>query len=298
MSDVELFLKIMIIITAVFFLVIFPILFIVLKKRFLKRTAQEVRRENMSKIDFARDVNFYRDILKECSIAALSYIDDFQLDVKREIVVTLLSLRLKKKIEITENGISVLESNFLGLKRSEIFVLNNIIDGKVRIENEKEFLNEVQIEAVGLGMIEKVSEETVKTRLNANRNKRINKEIIFLVILAFLNYILSKFVFVDDPDNVSFLIFSIFVFGSIRILGLTEVPYVEMQLNSYKRTPKGEEINEKLEGLKQYIKDYSMLSQAEKETLEIWEEYLLYSIIFDMNRTEIVEEISKLIEFV
>ena len=53
----------------------------------------------------------------------------------------------------------------------------------------------------------------------------------------------------------------------------------------YKRTDLGEEINYKIEGLKKYIKDYSLLDEKEQEMLEIWDEYLIYSLIFKQNNT-------------
>ena len=65
-----------------------------------KMARKKVERENMSKIDFSKQKDYYRDILEGYSAAELRYIDDFKFDEKREIVATLLSLKLKNKIEI------------------------------------------------------------------------------------------------------------------------------------------------------------------------------------------------------
>ena len=65
---------------------------------------------------------------------------------------------------------------------------------------------------------------------------------------------------------------------------------------SYRRTEKGEEINKNIEGLKQYIKDYSLLKDKDKETLTVWEEYLIYSVIFDINDAKIVQKIFDFVE--
>ena len=72
--------------------------------------------------------------------------------------------------------------------------------------------------------------------------------------------------------------------------------YYIMQINSYRRTEKGEELNKKLEGLKQYIKDYSLLKDKDKDALTIWEEYLIYSVIFSINETNIIQEILNFVE--
>ena len=72
--------------------------------------------------------------------------------------------------------------------------------------------------------------------------------------------------------------------------------YQLIKSQSYKRTPKGEIVNKKIEGLKIYMKDYSLLDQREQEELVVWEEYLIYSVIFDLNSTSIIEDIYKLVD--
>ena len=48
-------------------------------------TIQRSRCENMSKADFSREKDYYRDILKIYTPAELSYIDDFKVKSEREI---------------------------------------------------------------------------------------------------------------------------------------------------------------------------------------------------------------------
>lgn len=59
-----------------------------------------------------------------------------------------------------------------------------------------------------------------------------------------------------------------------------------------KRTSKGRELNLKLEGLKEYLKDYSLLDEREVKEIELWEDYLIYSVMFGQNKN-IVEEFDK-----
>lgn len=60
--------------------------------------------------------------------------------------------------------------------------------------------------------------------------------------------------------------------------------------NSYIRTNKGKEINERLEGLKNYLKDFSTMNERDEKSLTLWEDYLIYSVIFKQN-TKIVKNI-------
>lgn len=65
--------------------------------------------------------------------------------------------------------------------------------------------------------------------------------------------------------------------------------------NPYFRTEKGNELNKRIEGLKNYLKDYTLLSEQEKEAMVIWEDYLVYSILFNQNK-KIIEKYKKYIE--
>ena len=56
-----------------------------------------------------------------------------------------------------------------------------------------------------------------------------------------------------------------------------------------RRTNKGEEINIKLEGLKNYIQEYSKLEEKNTKDMLLWEEYLIYSVIFNINDNVIKE---------
>jgi len=47
-------------------------------------------------------------------------------------------------------------------------------------------------------------------------------------------------------------------------------------------TKKGFELQQKICGLKRYIKDYSQLNQKNIIQMELWESYLIYAIIFDL----------------
>ena len=63
-----------------------------------------------------------------------------------------------------------------------------------------------------------------------------------------------------------------------------------MYENPYIRNKKSKDINEKLEGLKNYIKDYSLLDEKTSDDITVWEDYLIYSVMFGQNK-EVVKEI-------
>ncbi len=65
----------------------------------------------------------------------------------------------------------------------------------------------------------------------------------------------------------------------------------------YVRTEKGQELYTKLIGLKKFLKDFSVIDERKKEKLYIWEDYMIYVILFDLPGLldkEVKEEYTKL----
>lgn len=60
--------------------------------------------------------------------------------------------------------------------------------------------------------------------------------------------------------------------------------------NDFVRTNKGNSVNEKLEGLKHYLSDFSLMNERDEKSLTLWEDYLIYSVIFNQN-TKIIKKI-------
>ena len=91
------------------------------------------------------------------------------------------------------------------------------------------------------------------------------------------------------------------MFGISIILLLCLEPfnaaYIKNKGKLYKRTSKGRELNQKLEGLKNYLKDYSLMNEREAKEIELWDDYLIYSVMFGHNK-KIIEEYEKYIEII
>lgn len=69
------------------------------------------------------------------------------------------------------------------------------------------------------------------------------------------------------------------------------VRYITLnKLDPYVRNDEGKALNAKLEGLRKYLTDFSKIEDKSKEQLILWEEYLIYSVIFRIN-TKVVDEV-------
>lgn len=262
-----------------------------------------IKKDVLTKIDFQKSKNYYRDILYNYSIIELSYIDNFEIDLKKEIVSTLLTLELKNKIKITDTKIEIINKDDSDLKLTEKDIFNSIENGKVMVKNQKEYLSLLQkhaLEEANKSGLLKETEEMKKT------SKLFNVFLLLAIFIIVTPLILVKcfwgFLNDETPRILAYIyatFFSIVVplHAVITAIGIDIfINYRKMMLNLYERTKLGNELNEKIEGLKLYIKDYSLLNEKQKEELILWDEYLIYSVQFKQNK-EIQKKINKLIQF-
>lgn len=268
---------------------------IILVKWSIKLGKKSAKKETMSKIDFSKDKGWYREILKDYSLAELSYIDDFTINPINDIAATLLSLNLKKKIELKDDKIEILDSNNDGLKETEKFVLKRIQNGKVKIDSIGTFAERVKVEAIRHKTI--VEEKNIVTKIVDNVARWIIAVFLFFVIMDVV-YVVGEYF--DEYKFVANTIAMLDI-GAVGVIFLGPILYIPylfsyiiFKINSFERTEKGEEINIKIEGLKNYIKNYTLLAEKEKNDLVVWEEYLIYSVLFDLNK-QLTKDLSKLI---
>lgn len=261
----------------------------------IKLATKRARKDDMSKIDFSKDKEYYREILEKYTPAELSYIDDFKVDYKREIVSTIMNLELKRIIEIKNGKIEIINSNKENLRKTEKYILKNIIDGKVKIGNSGYIELYAQREALEDGLIKENTKEEIKKRII----KMILKWGLGLILVIGIFIITSYFYRSQSNEFIQIitLITIILFWGLIMLVPIFLIVYSIMQYNSYSRTENGENVNKKLEGLKLYIENYSLLKEKDKQYLQIWEEYFIYSVILGINQDHnMIERIMKLVE--
>lgn len=101
-----------------------------------------------------------------------------------------------------------------------------------------------------------------------------------------------------DPAFIWKLILVFGVDSAFLLLLLFPVLYMkfgegkQQEQSPYKRTKLGNIYTEYIYGMKNFIHDYSNLSEAEKESLVLWDDYLIYAVVLEENK-KIVEEIMR-----
>lgn len=267
----------------------FKVFYLVVAYFGLKIAIKKHSKERLEKIDFKND-NYYREILPKYSPAVLSYVDDFKIG-KEDIVATLLTLEMKGKVKIEDNNIVVLDSQSDNLDKNETYILDKVKKNVLVNINMIEYERVVKDDAFNSGLIQE--KETMKKNIKGRIIKNI---IIYIFIILAFNIVPVAFANVNNE----MLLILVFMFLIIIFALLVFIPFVTVSyISSYKllntvepyiRSDEGKVINQKLEGLRKYLTDFSQIEEKTKEQLVLWNEYFIYSVILGIN-TKVVDEI-------
>lgn len=238
--------------------------------------------------DFEKNKTLYRDTLKSYSSSVLNYIDNFKLDRKQSYTAKLLELEKNKIIKISGNKIEKIKEPYGELDKCFVSSIN---DNKVTM-SINEYQKFVEKEALDKGLI------TNASFIETSKDKKIRIIITILFLLMFAGAILIAFLQDTDFTSKIFIaiVLSIFVVAFfIFFITVYNFLYVFMLLSRekhYIRTEKGKEVNKQLDGLKLFMEEFSNIDNKEAKYLFLWEDYLIYSVMFDINK-KIQDEYSK-----
>ena len=251
-----------------------------------KVTKKKHNKERMDKIDWKND-SYYREIIPKYSVAVLSYIDNFELEFN-DIGAALLSLELKGKIKIDDDKFEVLNHDTAELSKNEKYLLSCLETTQRPVVEFRKFKQAVIADTQDSELVEK----------KMNIGKKLVKTILSLIGATILMFILVTIVGVTmdfealEASNeipiqvfVIIAIVAIFMFVVPAYLRTSFFMHIGFKMKDpFVRSKEGSLLNEKLEGLRKYIEDYSNLEDKEKEALTLWEEYLIYSMLFGINK--------------
>lgn len=250
-----------------------------------KVAVKNVQYEKLSRDDIINNKQMYRDILEKYFPSELLYIDTMKYDYRKTIISTLLYLKQKRYITINDNLI-IKEKEIISKEcgKVEKTIMENIEHGKISVDYEK-LKNAVIEDSIKNGIVE----------ANNDIEKKVINKLIKAATLYIFLLLISFIIFNQKMPLLSVLygvILSVFPIGTIMY---AVNYYKEYSNNPWHRTSKGEEINLKLEGLKNYLREYSLLNKRESDEIEIWEDYLIYSVMFGQNE-KIIKEYEKFIK--
>lgn len=284
----KMYINILIILGISLGITLFKNIFLIILFIVIKLVNKKIRKEKLNKDDFKRSKDYYRDILYGYGACELSWIDDFKLEIPKDIIAELLQLENKKFIKINENNIELLENfDTNTLNETQKYLLSCIEDGKVKNVSQIKLQETVRKDALQHKIVEQREESKKK------KKKRMIKAILIAVIVNIVMKVAFNIISEMNFENnmipiISFIIYAIvFIIFSFypMILIISYIIYnIKSTLDPYFRTKEGEELNRSIEGLKNYLKDYTLLDEQEKDGIVVWEEYLVYSVLFNQNK--------------
>lgn len=273
------FIVVFILIVGVIILTMLPflIIYIIVRRNVIKN-----KRKNHV-FEAINDIEYYRNDFGEMSPALISLMANLDIENKKDITAMLLYYKLNNIISISKNQI-VINKN-VSLKESDNnffkwFKSRSTVDLNV-------WKNEVKKEAIEQGYVKE-----------DNDNKRgcrfaVSLYIILITLFAILIAAFGAYngnnAFIIMTLIESLIIVSTIMFFSIWIV-LAYFVSDKLSRKDIKRTKEENELTEKIYAMKNFIHDFSNLSQASKESLCMWEYFLIYAIVLEENET-ILDEI-------
>lgn len=221
-------------------------------------------------IDF--DKGYIRDLPKHCSPAISSLIYDLKIDVYKDYTATILYLCIKKYLNLVKDGDTyklelVKQQDYSNLGRCEKYILD-IINNKIKFD-ENQFKKEI------------IKEAQEKELITDKKHSKITKLLLILILIIsslIITYNINKIVFT--------ILFSII--GAIAYAGYfifkakskTQITF-DFVNTEYIRTEDGKNIALLLNGLKRYIKEYTLIKEKEIDYIQILENYIPYALALD-----------------
>ncbi len=295
----KMYINILIILGISLAITLFKNIFLIILFIVIKLVNKKIRKEKLNKDDFKRSKDYYRDILYGYGACELSWIDDFKLEIPKDIIAELLQLENKKFIKINENNIELLENfDTNTLNETQKYLLSCIEDGKVKNVSQIKLQETVRKDALQHKIVEQREESKKK------KKKRMIKAILIAVIVNIVMKVAFNIISEMNFENnmipiISFIIYAIvfiiFAFYPMILIISYIIYNIKSTLDPYFRTKEGEELNRSIEGLKNYLKDYTLLDKQEKDGIVVWEEYLVYSVLFNQNK-KMIEKYKSIVE--
>ncbi len=263
---------------------------------------------NKQEINIEKTFNYFREILKDASPAVISLVHTYEVDQKISVISILLSLKLKGVIEITNEEIFINNDKVNNLTKTEQIVFDMILNKDFNNENKlKELENYIIKETYDLNYFKEKSFNSIDFFKRLSKLKKFGPLFLFTIIFS---YVINIFLNIISPDQIPqtfkiiymvlivIIVLSMFILlGFIPILLTIYISVYIFKVTTKKhfRTEEGEMLNEKINGLKNYLTDFSNLKEKDIKYIKLWDEYLIYSVIFGVN-DKVVKNIYNLIQ--
>lgn len=261
-----------------------------MKKSGARRAEREYKKEKITAIDKSKYEGYYREILSLNSPLVVSYIDDFQIE-ESDLVAELFHLKMHGVIDISGDKIILLRED---VPQNEVdkYIIDCIKKNQKLIVNKEILEKVIATDTFNWGLVKLSGVNYEKIENNA---RKIEKSFSRMIPVATCILILLVVILLGANDLVLGLmqiIAPVIILVGLMLMSSYKDSYKNRSKSihsnlPFKRTDKGERLNEKIEGLKNFTKDYTLLDERTLEEIVLWEDYLVYSVLWGQNENEI-----------
>ena len=217
----------------------------------------KVIRKLESKYRFEK-IEYFRELIKNIPIAMLGIIYNPKTNIDDLITATIISINNNETRE---------------LKQHELFIKEQLRDkNRYEIKDIHKIFKRYLIED-----LEKDSYLSKKENRDLHNTDFVELIIATLIITELIEFIIL----------VSISSFGLFLFIGY-FLCFAPIPFIKWLIKTKKpivRNEKGLELKVKLAGLKKYLVDFTTISNKNIEEIKLYDDYILYAIIFDLKGT-------------
>lgn len=291
------------------------------------------RRQLLKRSTFitVNDIDYYRDKLDGLAPGTISLLADLDIEKRKDIAACILRYENLGIIGADEYGKYVLKTDRdLGsdtaLRNSDRYLIKALTERKCGMVDEAAWQRMAVQEAIDDGYIyDGLFAKRSKGRETAGKAAGcfagcVMPIIVLVIMAAFINSIMPQADEFDAvlsalPDSATFreqveyismypqyypviakMIVAVLVSLAAIFTPLVMVVWGIVSTATkqrYRRTPLGNEMAEYVYGMKNFIHDYSNLSEVDKSQLALWDDYLIYAVVLEENQ-QIVAEIRKM----
>lgn len=291
------------------------------------------RRQLLKRSTFitVNDIDYYRDKLDGLAPGTISLLADLDIEKRKDIAACILRYENLGILGTDEYGKYVLKTDRdlrsdTALRNSDRYLIKALTERKCDMVDEAAWQRMAVQEAIDDGYIyDGLFAKRSKGRETAGKAAGcfagcVMPIIVLVIMAAFINSIMPQADEFDAvlsalPDSATFreqveyismypqyypviakMIVAVLVSLAAIFTPLVMVVWGIVSTATkqrYRRTPLGNEMAEYVYGMKNFIHDYSNLSEADKSQLALWDDYLIYAVVLEENQ-QIVAEIRKM----
>lgn len=267
-----------------------------------------------------RDFDYYRDKLTGLSPAAISILADLEIEQKKDIAASILQFENQGLLAEQADHTYITTQKYrdgAALSESDRYLIEHLEKGDLNRETDEKWRELAIADAMKEGYI------APKTFSGKQQGRIKGCVIPFLVVIGWLVWLMSAAPRINEmsamldaaPEGMSLaeqvnylfaypkflpvtaemmallaVMFFIFLYPIAMAIGTA---LLGKSIKKIKRTEYGNQMAECVYGMKNFIHDYSNLSEADKRQVVLWEDYLVYAVVLEENE-QIVNEIMEM----